>query len=135
MAHQAVVEVDGQKIKLLECWYNVSTPKDFSGKPSDRARHGTIHLIKESEKDDTLFFEWSIDSSKTNHKKGKVTFSDPDSIEVLKVLEWEDGFISDYEERIESTGGETQMREKISISARKVKIGGAESDNEWPVKV
>ena len=129
MARRPVLEIDGVTYKnVYEVSYQMYTAKDETGRPSDRAHAGVISVKRES--DDTVdIARWAMNSAKTNWKKGSVTFKNPDDVD-MKVLKWEDGFITHYEEHVPHIKDQpdVQMWEYFEISCQKLYIADADID-------
>jgi hypothetical protein len=132
MARRPTLEIDGVTFKnVYEVSYELYTAKDETGRPSDRAHAGTIKVTRESdEKSDVA--RWAMDSSKPNWKAGSVTFKNPDDA-TMKVLKWEEGFVTVYQETIPhiKDRSDDQVYEYFEISCHKLSIGDAEIDNRW----
>ena len=132
MARSPILEIDGVPYPhVYAVSYILYTEKDETGRPSDRARGGVIKITRESD-DKSEICRWATDSAKSNFKPGKVTFKSPEDA-VLKELEWENGFITHYEEHVPHTKDrpDDQMYEYFEISAQKIKIKDAEVNNRW----
>lgn len=128
MSFKANLEVDGNTYRVLSVRYRLNRDIDQFGKPASDVRGGTVELEIESSSD-TSFIEWMV-SSKTR-KKGKIIFEKTDEDAELKTLEFEDAYLVDYMESFGSQGS-TGMVENFMISAKKIIIGGAEHENQWP---
>ena len=132
MARRPTLEIDGVKYKnVYEVSYEIYTAKDETGRPSDRAHAGTIKVTRESD-ENIAISEWATDSGETNWKNGSVAFKKPDDSE-MKVLKWEEGFITRYEERIPHIKKypDDQVFEYFEISCHRLFIGNAQLDNLW----
>ena len=132
MARRPVLEIDGVKYKnVYEVSYEIYTASDETGRPSDRAHAGTIKVLRESDETDAIA-AWAMDTSQPNWKAGSVTFKKPDDSE-MKVLSWEEVFITRFEERVPhiKVKPDDQVYEYFEISCRKLNIGGASIDNRW----
>jgi hypothetical protein len=132
MARRPTLEIDGVKYKnVYEVSYEIYTAKDETGRPSDRAHAGTIKILRESDENDAIT-SWAMDSAQPNWKAGSVTIRKPDDSE-MKVLAWEDGFITRYEERVPhvKNSPDEQVNEYFEISCHKITIGSAMIDNLW----
>lgn len=128
MPFKATLDVDGNTYRVLQCSYLVDRDVDQFGKPASDVRGGKIDLEIESS-GETTFFEWAV--SKFTRKNGSVTFVKPDEDAELKVLEFEDAYMVSYKESFGSMG-ETGMVESFTVSAKKIMMGGAELENDWP---
>ena len=132
MARRPILVIDGVPYKnVYQVSYELYTAKDETGRPSDRAHAGVIRIVRESD-EDTAIARWAMDSSKPNWKAGEVTFKNPSDND-MKVLSWEEGFITAYEEVVPHIKDrpDDQIFEKFEISAHKVKIADVEIDNRW----
>ncbi len=129
---KAILEIDGVEYpRLLSVSYNIYTIKDDQGKPADIARAGTITITKEStNKNSKDITRWACDSSEANYKSGKITFKDPHN-KLLRTLEWENGFITNYEEHLGPAQSGEQMYQVFVVSAQKIKVEDAEVWS-WP---
>ncbi|MEM9986866.1 MAG: type VI secretion system tube protein TssD [Bacteroidota bacterium] len=128
MSFKATLDVDGNQYRVLECSYDMERDTDQFGKPASDVRGGKIRLTIESSSD-TAFFEWMVSSY--TRKAGKVVFNKTEEDAELKVLEFEDAYMVGYSESFGSQGN-TGMVEHLSISAKKIIMGGAEHENSWP---
>lgn len=132
MARRPVLEIDGVVYtNVYEVSYMLYTAKDETGRPSDRAHAGIVRIKRESD-DKADIARWAMDSSKPNWKAGKVVFKNPDDA-TMKELNWEDGFITAYEEHVPhiKNNPDEQMWECFEVSCQKLSIGDAEIDNRW----
>ncbi|MFQ6032854.1 MAG: type VI secretion system tube protein TssD, partial [Candidatus Zixiibacteriota bacterium] len=130
MAYPPKLEIDGVEYhRVYSLSYVLFTDRDETGKPSTRARGGVIKIMRESD-DNTGICNWATDSAKTNFKPGKAVIFGPEKNE-LKTLEWENGFITHYEEHIPHTKDrpDDQVYEYFEISAEKIKVQDAEVNN------
>jgi hypothetical protein len=132
MAQPPVLEIDGVTYhRVFAASYILYTDRDEAGKPSTQARSGVVKVTRESD-GKTEICRWATDSAKTNFKPGKLIFYDHDKRE-MKTLEWENGFITHYEEHVPHTKErpDDQMYEYFEISAEKIKVKDAEVNNQW----
>jgi len=130
MAFEARLDLDSlSDIRVISFSYSLSRDVDHTGRPSGGIRGGTIDLTIESTKDTTLF-EWITDP--TVRKSGTIKIMDEANPGAsMKDLEFEDAYITNYNETFSWHGGEN-MVESFSLSAKKIIIGGGEHENEWP---
>ena len=132
MARRPTLEIDGVKYKnVYAVAYEIYTAKDETGRPSDRAHAGTIKVWRESDETDAIS-GWAMDSAQTNWKAGSISFKKPDDSE-MKVLQWEEGFITKYTETIPHVKDkpDDQVFEYFEISCHRLTIGSASIDNRW----
>jgi hypothetical protein len=134
MARRPTLEIDGVTYpNVYEVSYSLSTDKDETGRPTDRAHAEVIKIKIESDPEGNVdIARWAMDTSKPNWKNGKVTFINPDDA-VMKELTWEEGFVTKYEEIVPHVKDKSdeQIYQSIEISCHKLTIGDAEIDNRW----
>jgi hypothetical protein len=128
MSFKATLDVDGNQYRVLECSYELERDTDQFGKPASDVRGGKIYLKIESSSN-VGFFEWGV--SAFTRKAGKITFNKTDDDAALKELEFEDAYLVGYREDFGSQGN-AGMTESLTISAKKIIMGGAEHENHWP---
>jgi len=131
MPRNAVLEIDGVPYKgVYSVSYEITTAKDITGRPSDRARAGNIKIKRISD-DNPDIARWAMDSAQKSWKPGKITFRD--ASRTLKELTWENGFITRYSEVLPDVekAADRQIFEEFEISCQKLKIADAELDNLW----
>lgn len=130
MSFNAHVSIDGgPEVRVLHCSYALNRDVDSTGRPSSMIRGGTIQIQVEST-EDTSLFAWMVDQYTT--KNGKVTFLKRDSKTKMKELSWENGYIVQFSESIDSVG-ENPMTIHFVISAQKIIVGDATHENPWPI--
>lgn len=129
MSFKATFEVDGNKYRVLSCSYNMHQDYDNTGRPSSTTRGGVVNLTIEST-DDTSLFEWMCDSYMK--KDAKVTFNKRDEDSKMKELEIIEAYMVNYEEAFDDTGSGA-MVQSFSLSARSIKMGNGEHENEWAI--
>lgn len=129
MSFKATLDIDGNQYRVLNCNYSFGRSVDQFGKPSSDVMGGQIDLSIESN-GETGFLEW-ITSSYTR-KNGKVVFNKTNEDAELKVLEFEDAYLVNYSETFDSEPNSSGMTEHLTISAKKIIMGGAEHENAWP---
>ena len=127
MSFKAKFEVDGNEYRVLKCDYSLKQTVDDTGRPSSTTRGGLINIVVEST-DDTSLFEWMCDSYM--RKSGKIIFNNRDEDSKLKELEFEEAYMVEYEESFDNVGSGA-MIESLSLSARTIKLGNGEHENEW----
>jgi len=129
MSFKATFKVDGKEYRVLSCNYALHQDVDITGRPSSVARGGIVNLVAEST-DDTSLFEWMCDSYMK--KDGTVTFNKRDENAKLKELQINEAYMIKYEESFDDTGTGA-MTQKFSLSARSIKMGDGEHENEWAI--
>ena len=129
MSFKALFKVDGNEYRVLNCHYSLNQEIDKTGRPSSTVRGGVVDLTIEST-DDTSLFEWMCDSYM--RKDATVTFNKRDEDSKMKELEIKEAYMISYEELFDDTGAGA-MTEKFSLSARDIKMGNGEHENEWAI--
>ena len=129
MAFKSTLSIDGgDETNLLHCSYSLRRDTDASGRPSSVLYGGTIQCEIEATEDNSIL-EWMTDPHKV--KNGKVTFYKRSDSAALKTLEFEEAYIVQFSESID-TVGTNPMSTHFVISAKKIKMGSAEHENPWP---
>jgi len=125
MSFKAKMTVSGKDYPVVSLSYGLNQSVDQSGRPTSEVKGQNITVVVESSTDNSLM-EWAVDSY--GKKNGSIVFNKIDSDQKMKQLDFTDGYITSYSENF---GGETMMM-TVSISCRKIKVGNAEIDNNWP---
>jgi len=130
MAFNARLNLDPfSDTRVVDFSYSLSRDVDASGRPAGAVRGGIITITIEST-DDTSLFEWMTDP--TQKKSGNIKIMDPNTAGgSLKELSFEDAYITQYGENFHWQGNEN-MLQTFTISAKIIKLGGGEHENEWP---
>jgi hypothetical protein len=131
MSFKAKLTIGGKKFDVLHCSYTFRRDVDAKGRPSSSVYGGTIQLEIEST-DDTSILESMINNIYKSFS-GTITFQKRDEDAKMKELSFEDGYIVQYAEALDAVGA-NPMTINFIISARKLKVGNAEHQNEWPDK-
>ena len=66
-------------------------------------------------------------------QSGTITFQKRDEDAKMKELTFEDGYVVSFAESLDVTGT-NPMTITFTVSARKLKVGNAEHENDWPDK-
>lgn len=131
MSFKAKLTIGGKNFDVLHCSYSFRRDVDNKGRPSSNVYGGSVQLEIEST-DDTSILESMINNVYKSFG-GTVTFQKREEDAKMKELTFEDGYIVQYSEALDSVGS-NPMTINFVISARKLKIGNAEHQNEWPDK-
>jgi len=129
MSFKAIFKVDGKDYNVLSCNYSMHQDYDVTGRPSSVARGGVVNLVVEST-DSSKLFEWMCDSYMK--KDATITFNKREENAKLKELEIKEAYMVGYQESFDSIGNGA-MTESISLSAKSIKMGDGELQNEWPI--
>jgi len=127
MSFKATFIIDNKEYNVLACNYNLHQDVDVNGRPSSVTRGSLVSLIIESS-DDSTVFEWMCDSYL--RKDSTIRFNKRDEEGKLKELEIADAYVVDYAEDFDSAGNGS-MIQSFTLSARNLKWGNGEHDNEW----
>ncbi len=129
MSFKAIFKVDGDEYRVLKCSYSLHQEVDKTGRPSSTTRGGIVNLTIEST-DNTSMFEWMCDSYM--RKDGTITFNKRDEDAKMKELHITEAYMISYEESFDDAGSGA-MIESFSLSARSIKLGDGEHENEWAI--
>ncbi|MBN2173795.1 MAG: type VI secretion system needle protein Hcp [Prolixibacteraceae bacterium] len=129
MSFKAIFKVDGKEYRVLNCSYSLHQEIDNTGRPSSTARGGVVNLVVEST-DDTSLLAWMCDSYKK--QDATITFNKRDEDSKMKELEIKEAYMVDYEEAFDNSG-DGAMIQSFSLSARSIKMGDGDFENEWPM--
>ncbi len=129
MSFKALAKIGSKEFDVISCNYALHREVDGKGRPASIVYGGIINLVVEST-DDTSIIEAMVNNQ---HKPldGTVTFKKSDEDAKLKELSFEKGYVIKFQENFDTTGG-NPMVIAFTISAMKIKIGGAEHVNDWP---
>lgn len=129
MAYKMTLEFGGKKYDVLSSSFAFSRSVDPKGRPASGVYGGEIHLQVESYEDTTLL-ETMLNKQHTA-QKGSISFDQGTNDGEMKKLEFEDGFITNYQESAAAHSTDA-MAISLTISARIIKMNNAEHVNEWP---
>lgn len=127
MSFKATFKVDGNEYRILSCSYDLHQEVDNTGRPSSTTRGGMVALVVEST-DDTSLFEWMCDNYM--QKDATITFNKRDADSKMKELEIKESYMTSYMESFDNAGTGA-MVESFSLSAKSIKLGNGEHENEW----
>jgi hypothetical protein len=127
MSFLAKLQIDDQEFNILRCEYTFIKVTDLKGKPTARAKGGTIVLTVESS-GSYDFLDWAVATTQT--KSGKITFYRRDSISKMKELVFTDAYCILFKERFTSTG-QHPMEIDLELSAKELKSGDIIYENAW----
>ncbi len=131
MSFKAKLALGGTNYDVLHCSYKFGRDVDSKGRPSSGIYGGTVEIQIEST-DDTAILEAMV-NNQYKALKGTITFQKRDEDAKMKELSFEDGYVVGFSESLDVVGS-NPMTIVFTISARKLKIGNAEHENDWPDK-
>ena len=131
MAERAKLKMFGKEFDVLHCSYSMRRDVDPKGRPSAAVQGGTVQIEVEST-EDTSILEAMLAINKG--VKGTVTFMKRDEKDQkMKELTVENAYVVQFSESLDSVGS-NPMTINFVLSARKISIGNAVLENEWPDK-
>ena len=132
MAFKARIKMGGlDNVEVLSCNYSLHRDVNEKGRPASHVYGGTVDVVLNSTADTSI-----IEAMVNNQHKpidGTVTFFADDEDAKMKELSWEKGYVVRFSENFDTVGAKAMLI-NFTISAEKLKIGGAEHKNEWPQK-
>jgi len=129
MAFKATINIGSKQFDVLQCSYSLSRDVDAKGRPSSGVYGGTIQVEVESTSDTSVIE--SMVNSQYKPVNGVITFKKSEEDAKMKELTFTDGYIIQYNEGMSITGSDA-MTLSFVISARALKIGNADHENDWP---
>ncbi len=130
MSFKAQLNIGGKKFDVLHCSYTLRRDVDPKGRPSSGVYGGTVQLEIEST-EDTSVLESMINNTHKAQKGSVLFFKREESGAKMKELEFEDAYVIQYSEALDSVGN-NPMTINFVISARQLKVGNATHVNDWP---
>lgn len=127
MAYHAILDFEGKEFDVVRCECHIERNVDSKGRPSSNLYGGRITIQIEST-DDTMIFEHMASQFKPN--SGLITFT-KDEVDLMKELEWKNGYIINFKECMENTSG-APMTICFTVSAQIIIVGGEEFKQNWP---
>lgn len=114
--------------ELESCSYNFSQGIDINGKPQTEVRGGTIFLTYAGLPQDDML-RWMLGS--VQYEDGAIVICD-DNDEPLEKIMFEQaacvGLEIEYMQK-----GKSYIHTKITLQARKIKVGGTTLENRWTI--
>ncbi len=113
---------------MLDCKYEMKRDVDSKGRPASPVYGGYVHVHVESTEDTSI-----IEAMAAEHKPiaGSIVFKKGDEEAKMKELNWENGYIVNFDESIDVVG-KKPMTINFTVSAQILKIGGANIEQNWP---
>ncbi|QIU94855.1 type VI secretion system tube protein TssD [Bacteroides faecium] len=128
MAFKGQLNFKGKTWDVLDCSYKFTRDVDSKGRPASPIYGGKIYIHIESTPDSIIL------ENMTNQFKphsGTITFKKGDEDAKMKELKWDNGYITDFEEALNSIGVHP-MTTRFVISAQKISVGNAHYEEDWP---
>jgi hypothetical protein len=129
MAFRATLNFKGGgTFDILDCKYSLKRDVDSKGRPSSGIYGGKITLHIEST-EDTSILEQMVSQFKPI--SGSILFKKADEEAKMKELEFENGYVIEFEEDFDTVGSKP-MAIGITISAQVLKMGDGHFEQNWP---
>lgn len=128
---RATLNIDGHPadLEVLQEQHSFHRQKDATGRPAVEILGGEIHVVIYSTEDNS-FFEWMAMPQVL--KDGTITFYRDNQVDaVLRTLEFEDAYLIGYSESISASGAQN-MTMSLTLTARRITMGGAYIERRWP---
>ncbi len=129
MAFKATLTFSGKEYDVLTCSYNLYRDVDMKGRPTSGVYGGKIDVTVESN-DDTSVIEGMV-NNQFKAVTGSLTIKKQDEDAKMKEITFTDAYIVSYSESIHAYS-DSPMTLNFQISARTIKIGNADHENDWP---
>lgn len=114
--------------ELESCSYSFSQGIDLNGKPQTEVRGGTIFLTYASLPQEDML-RWMLGS--VQYEDGAIVICD-DNDESLEKIIFEQAACVGLEIEYTQTG-KSYIHTKITLQARKIKVGGTTLENRWTI--
>lgn len=129
MSFKATLNFSGKNYDVLHCSYSLYRDVDMKGRPTSGVYGGKIEVEVESNEDTSI-----IESMVNNQFKpvnGTLTIKKRDEDAKMKEITFEEAYIVNYSESIHAYS-DSPMSLNFQISAKQIKIGNADHENDWP---
>lgn len=129
MSFKATLTFSGKEYDVLQCSYNLYRDVDPKGRPTSGVYGGKIDIEIESNQDTSI-----IEGMVNNQFKavsGSLTIKKQDEDAKMKEITFTDAYIVSYSEGMNAYS-DSPMTLNFQLSSRKIKMGNAEHENDWP---
>jgi hypothetical protein len=129
MAFKATLTFSGKQYDVLQCSYSFYRDVDPKGRPTSGVYGGKIDVEVESNQDTSV-----IEAMVNNQFKavsGSLTIKKQDEDAKMKEISFNDAYIVNFSEGMNAYS-DSPMVTNFQISARQIKIGNADHENDWP---
>ena len=117
-----------ESYELESCSYSFSQGTDINGKPQNEVRSGSIHLVYSGLPQDDML-RWMLKSGKYENGVGVIC---NDNDEPLEKVHFEQAACVGLEVRF-TQEGKSYIQTKITLQARKIKVGETALENRWTI--
>jgi len=129
MAFKATLTFSGKDYDVLQCSYSLHRDVDPKGRPTSGIYGGKIDIVVESNQDTSVIEAMVNNQFKT--VTGKLIIKKQDEDAKMKEISFTDGYIIYFSEGMNAYS-DSPMTLSFQISARQIKIGDADHENDWP---
>jgi type VI protein secretion system component Hcp len=129
MAFKATLTFSGKQYDVLQCSYSMYRDVDPKGRPTSGVYGGKIDVEVESNQDTSI-----IEAMVNNQFKavtGSLTIKKQDEDAKMKEITFTDAYIVNFSEGMNAYS-DSPMTLSFQISARQIKMGNADHENDWP---
>jgi len=129
MAFKATLTFSGKQYDVLQCSYSMYRDVDMKGRPTSGVYGGKIDIEIESNQDTSI-----IESMVNNQFKpvnGSITIKKQDEDAKMKEITFSEAYIVSFSEGMNAYS-DSPMTLSFQISAKTIKMGNAEHENDWP---
>jgi hypothetical protein len=129
MAFKAKLKFSGKEYDVLHCSYSLRRDVDAKGRPTSGVYGGEINVEVEANKDTSV-----IEGMVNNQFKplnGSLTIMKQDEESSMKEIKFSDAYVVRFSEAMYAQGSAPMMT-NFTISAKKIEMGSAVHENEWP---
>lgn len=129
MAFKATLNFSGKEYDVLQCSYSMYRDVDMKGRPTSGVYGGKIDIEVESNQDTSIIE--SMVNNQFKAVKGSLIIKKQDEDAKMKEIQFEDAYIVSFSEGMNAYS-DSPMTVNFQISARRIKMGNADHENDWP---
>uniref|UniRef100_F4C6C4 Type VI secretion system needle protein Hcp n=1 Tax=Sphingobacterium sp. (strain 21) TaxID=743722 RepID=F4C6C4_SPHS2 len=129
MSFKATLSFSGKDYDVLHCSYSLYRDVDMKGRPTSGVYGGRIEVEVESN-DDTSIIEKMV-NNQFKPVDGTLTIKKRDEDAKMKEISFKEAYIVNYSESIHAYS-DSPMTLQFQLSAKQIKIGNADHENDWP---
>ena len=132
MAFSAKLFIDGAADYVVRSFsWSLRQQTDLVGRPDARVQGGQL-LIEVDSVPDELMHHWALDDTKKMSGRLVVASADDASV-ARKTIIFTDAYCIGLSKLFDGSASTQPMTMTLTLSADKIKSGGVELDNQWPL--
>jgi len=132
MAFSAKLFIDGAADYVVRSFsWSLRQQTDLVGRPDARVQGGQL-LIEVDSVPDELMHHWALDDTKKMSGRLVVASADDASV-ARKTITFTDAYCIGLSKLFDGSASTQPMTMTLTLSADKIKSGGVELDNQWPL--